>query len=88
VSHTLGLLGNYVLNVVLGAGAKDIPQALSALHPLGAQIGIIVVGGLLAVSNEVDGLGGSQRRSPEKKKSSLHFPRDRQLQNLRKIVAV
>jgi hypothetical protein len=72
-SHTLGLLSDNVLNVVLRTGTKNISQALGALHSLCAQVGIIIIIGLLAVANEVDGLGRSQSGSNEKEKSGLHF---------------
>lgn len=70
---TLGLLGDDVADVVLGAGAKDGSQALSTLLTLGAQVGIAIITGLLAVSDEVNSLSGSQRGSGKEKKSGLHL---------------
>lgn len=70
---TLGLLGNDVANVVLGTGTKNGSQTLGALLSLGAQVGIAIITGLLAVSDEVNGLGGSQRGAGKENNGGLHL---------------
>lgn len=70
---TLGLLCDDVADVVLGTGTKDGSQALGALQALGAQVGIAIITGFLAMSDEVNVLGRSQRGSGKQEKCGLHL---------------
>lgn len=73
VLTSLGGLGHDVANVVLGAGTKDIAEALGTLNASSAQAVLVIIGGLLAVADEVDGgLGGGHSGSKSEDVEELH----------------